>query len=215
VTIEANLAFFQHAMQVTDGVPSHFVFNMDEMGHQDEANRTAKTCLVPAYHPTKHVYIPVSRTGKRITQMAAIAADGSVWKPEILIPRKTVDTDLLLTVLTSEKVTKRSQPPGFVAAALFDAWPETTFLPELTLRRTKFQYTGPAVLFLDQCSAHFGHRFRFYASLRMLACSSAQYGPTARSDCFSPSRRHTPRFRISLVEGFLCRMYVFHWSFRA
>jgi hypothetical protein len=202
-------------MQVTDGAPAHFVFSMDEMGHQDWADRTEKTCLVPAYHPTKYVYIPVSRTGKRITQMAAIAADGSVWKPEIIIPRKTGDTDLLLTGLTSEKVTVRSQPRGFVAAALVDAWLETTFLPELTLRRTKFQYTGPVVLFLDQCSTHLGHRFRFYASLRTLACSSAQYGPTARSDCFSPTRRRTPRFPISLVEGFLCRMYVFHWSFRA
>jgi hypothetical protein len=121
VTTEATLAFFQAAMQVTDGVPAHFVFNMDEMGHQDRADPTEKTCLVPAYHPTKQVHIPVSRTGKRITQMAPIAADGSVWKPEILIPRKTVDTDLLLTGLTSEKVTVRSQPRGFVAAALVDA----------------------------------------------------------------------------------------------
>jgi hypothetical protein len=32
-------------------------------------------CLIPAYHPTKHVYIPVSRTGKRVTLMAVIAAD--------------------------------------------------------------------------------------------------------------------------------------------
>jgi hypothetical protein len=85
------------------------LINMDEMGDQDWADRTEKTCLVPASHPTKQVYIPVSRTGKRIPLMAAMAADGSVLKPEIVIPRKTVDADLLLTGLTSEKVTVRSQ----------------------------------------------------------------------------------------------------------
>jgi hypothetical protein len=81
-------------------------------------------------------------------------------KPEILIHRKTVDTELFLTGLTSEKVTVRSQPHRLVEAAIFDAWLETTFLPELTLRRTKYQCTGPAVLFLDQCSAHTGPRFQ-------------------------------------------------------
>jgi hypothetical protein len=132
--------------------------------------------------------------------MAAIAADASVLKPEIIIPRKTVDTDLLLTGLTYEKVMVRSQPQGFVAPAVFDAWLETTFLPELTLRRTKYQCTGPAVLFLDQCSAHIGDRFRFYASLRILACSSGQNGPTARSDGFFHSRCHIPRFPISRMK---------------
>jgi hypothetical protein len=71
--------------------------------------------------------------------MAAIAADGSGLKPEIVIHRKTVETDPLLTVLASKKVTVRSQPGGFVDAALFDAWLETIFLPELALHLTKYQ----------------------------------------------------------------------------
>jgi hypothetical protein len=64
--------------------------------------------------------MPVSRTGKHITLMASIAADGSVLKPEIIIPRQTVDIDLLLTGLTDEKVTIRSQPHGFVGTLLFN-----------------------------------------------------------------------------------------------
>jgi hypothetical protein len=72
VTTEAISAFVQHAMEVTDGVPAHFVFNLDEMGHQDWADRTEKTRLVPADHPSKQVNVPVSRTGKRIPLMAAM-----------------------------------------------------------------------------------------------------------------------------------------------
>jgi hypothetical protein len=104
--------------------------------------------------------MPVARTGKRITLMASIAADGSVLKPQIIIPRKTVDVDLLLTGLIDEKVTIRSQPHGFVDILLFDLWFETTFLSEFAMRRTKYSYNGPAVLFLDQCSAHISQRFQ-------------------------------------------------------
>jgi hypothetical protein len=115
---------------------------------------------MPEYHSEKHVYIPVSRTGKRITLMACIAADGSVLTPGVIIPRKTVNRDLLLIGLTSEKVTIRSQPHGFVESRLFLSWLETTSLPELILRRITYNYHGPPVLFLDNCSAHTGDKFR-------------------------------------------------------
>jgi hypothetical protein len=63
------MAFLQHAMEVVQGVPAHFVFNLDEMGHPNWADRTEKTCVVPSLHGDKQVYIPVSRAGKRIALM--------------------------------------------------------------------------------------------------------------------------------------------------
>jgi hypothetical protein len=36
------MAFLQHVMEVIQGVPAHFVFNMNEIGHQDWADRTKK-----------------------------------------------------------------------------------------------------------------------------------------------------------------------------
>jgi hypothetical protein len=65
-------------MEVTDGIPANFVLNMDEIGHQDWADRTEKTSLVPADHPSKQINVPVSRTGKRIMLMAAIASSPPV-----------------------------------------------------------------------------------------------------------------------------------------
>jgi hypothetical protein len=103
VTPEAIMAFLQHAMEVVQGVPARFVFNMDEMGHQDWTDRPETTCVVPSLHGDRQVYIPISRAGKRITLMACIALDDSAFKPEVIIPRKTVDIDLVLTGLTSEK----------------------------------------------------------------------------------------------------------------
>jgi hypothetical protein len=39
---EDILGFFQHAMAIVEAISDHFVFNLDEMCHQDCADRTEK-----------------------------------------------------------------------------------------------------------------------------------------------------------------------------
>jgi hypothetical protein len=154
VTIEQIQEYFQHAAAVLDGVPAHFVFNMDEMGHQDWADRQTKTCYVPVYHPRDEVSVPVSRTGRRITLVACIGADGSCTKPLIVIPRKTTDVDIFLTGLSEEKVEVYSQTNGYIDRQIFESWLENTFIQELKKRREAYGYPGPAVLIMDNCTAH-------------------------------------------------------------
>jgi hypothetical protein len=48
VTEDAILDFFRRAIEATDGVPSYSAFNMDEMGHQDWADRGEQISVVPA-----------------------------------------------------------------------------------------------------------------------------------------------------------------------
>jgi hypothetical protein len=115
--------------------------------------------------------------------MACIGADGSALKPEIIIPRKTVDADLVLTGLTAEKVSIRSQLRGFVDTELFDSWLEFIFLPELAERRRHYNYTGPAILLLDNCSAHKSARFQgLCEENRVLRC----YRPPHSSNQLQP-----------------------------
>jgi hypothetical protein len=118
------------------------------------------TCIVPTWHGNDHVSIPVSCTGKRITLMARISADGSALKPEVVIPRKVVGPDLILTGSTSERVTVRSDGHGFVDMQLSESWFETIFVPELVQRRINYSYHGPGALFRDNCSAYIEYRFR-------------------------------------------------------
>jgi hypothetical protein len=54
---------------------------MDEMGHQDWADRAEQVCMVPVTHESDHVYLPVSGAGKRIPLMACIAVDGFAITP--------------------------------------------------------------------------------------------------------------------------------------
>jgi hypothetical protein len=46
VTNEQLMEHFHSLLETVSGVPTHFVFNMDEMGHQDWADRRIKTCYV-------------------------------------------------------------------------------------------------------------------------------------------------------------------------
>jgi hypothetical protein len=50
------------------------------------------------------------RSGKRITSVACIGADGPFLKPLIAIPGKTINAEIVLIGLSSEKVAIYSQP---------------------------------------------------------------------------------------------------------
>jgi hypothetical protein len=77
--------------------------------------------------------------GKSIILLARIALDEVFLRPTVIIPRKTVDVDLVLMGVTSEKVNLKSQVHGFVNGTIFDFWFEQPFLQELARRREAFQ----------------------------------------------------------------------------
>jgi hypothetical protein len=84
-------------VNVIEGIPAHWVFNMDELGHQERVVRKTQICFVPAFHLDDCANAPIPRTGERTTLVACIAADRSFLKPTIIPARKTVDDDRVLT----------------------------------------------------------------------------------------------------------------------
>jgi hypothetical protein len=159
VTDEDIRIYFGSLVAQVSGVPSHFLFNMDEMGHQDWADRSEVTCYVPADVIDDRIYYPVSRIGKRITLIACVAADGSYVRPCLVIPRRTFDDELVTTGLTNEKVEIYSQKNSFIDIDIFTDWCRDTLLPDLKRRRKRWNYHGPAFIILDNCSAHSGSEF--------------------------------------------------------
>jgi hypothetical protein len=59
VTSEQIQEFFADAFRIIESVPSHFIFNMDEMGHQEWADRKEVPCLILTEHETDIVNLPV------------------------------------------------------------------------------------------------------------------------------------------------------------
>jgi hypothetical protein len=147
--------WFVRLREKIDGIPSHFVYNMDEMGHQEYADAKPKTCIVPS-HVAEKPYYSVSRRGKRITLIACVAADGSYVTPALIIPRVTYEDELAEYGLTDEKIVIYSQKNAFIDRDIFFDWLKDVFQPDLVARRIKYSYSGKAYLLLDNCSAHFG-----------------------------------------------------------
>jgi hypothetical protein len=159
VTIEQISEHFALLSKLLTDVPAQFVWNMDEMGHQDWPDAVDKVCYVPAELPTNHVTYPVSRKGKRITLIACIGADGSFMRPALVISRKTFEDELLLFGYTPDKVEIYDQPNAYIDRDIFTDWFRDTFIQELQVRRAKDNYQGPAVLLMDNCTAHDGNDF--------------------------------------------------------
>jgi hypothetical protein len=111
---------------------------------------------VPASHPLPHVHLSIARTGKPITLVGCIAADGSFLKPLVVIARQTYDTNLALTGITDEKVSLYSQSKRHIDRSIFLAWLNEIFLPEVRRRREGDNYTGWTVIIMDNCTAHTG-----------------------------------------------------------
>jgi hypothetical protein len=160
VPTEKIEGYFDTLQNLITNVPADFVFNFDEMGHQDFANAQQLVCIVPREEASSSsVYYPVSRSGKRITLLARIAADGSFMRPAVVLARKTYEDEILETRLTSEKLELYSQSHSFIDQSIFEDWFCDTFCVDLSRRREQQNYWGPSYLLLDNCSAHHGIRF--------------------------------------------------------
>lgn len=153
------MEYFVALRNAIDGVPTSFVWNMDEIGHSDWADAHPETVYVPGDFPTAHVPVPVPRTGKRITLVGCICLDGSFMRPMVVIPRHTIDNDLALMGVRDSNCRICHQPSGFIDRELFEEWFTEIFLEELGSKRRAAGYSGPAVLVLDGCTAHDGDYF--------------------------------------------------------
>jgi hypothetical protein len=71
------------------GAPSAVIYNVDEVGCDDWADKVTRHVIVPAEYDKPSIDIPISRTDSRASMVACIAADGRPLKPVIILPRKT------------------------------------------------------------------------------------------------------------------------------
>ena len=149
--------YFSRLSNAINGVPASLVVNMDEAGEDDYCDLHAYQVVVSQEFTENSIEIPVKRDCKRSTLVHAIAADGTYFKPLLIIPRKTVDSSLLKR-LTISNVSIHHQKKGFANTEIISKWLEDEFFPEIRRRREvemkRSGYDGPAVLILDGFSCH-------------------------------------------------------------
>ena len=135
-------------------VPSAFIMNLDEAGFAEWQDSARVTVIVPSYVSDEDIKCPVDRQGKRASLLVAIAADGSAFTPAVVVPRKTVETELYEFGYTTDKICYGYSETGFFSTELFEKWAFEYFFPEVRQRREKYKYSGECVLILDGFGPH-------------------------------------------------------------
>jgi hypothetical protein len=112
-------AYYAKIAELIDDVPREFVLNMDETGFADHLDAREERIMVPATYLHATIPLPVDCNMKRSTMVAGVAADGAALKPMIIVPRVTIERELLLWGYGSGKVFFKFQENRFIAIPRF------------------------------------------------------------------------------------------------
>jgi hypothetical protein len=77
------------------GDPVAFMFNVNESGFQDWADRGERTVIVSSTYTADKIEIPIDRDEKWSSVLICIAADETYLKPLLILPRKIIEKELL------------------------------------------------------------------------------------------------------------------------
>lgn len=104
--------------------------------------------------------------------VAGICADGSHITPGVVIPRKTIETELYECGYTKEKVSITFQENCFFDTNAFLIWVHAHFFPDIESKIAAFNYTGEAVVILDGVGPHDCDDFLDECTMRgIISCS--------------------------------------------
>jgi hypothetical protein len=146
--------WYDDLVEEIDGIPRQFIFNVDETGCCEYADRREICVVVPASYAHASIDVAVDRHTKRSTLTACIAADGYRAKPFIILHRSTIERELHLYGYTPENVAFATQQHAYMTGALFEEWAREVFFPAVEQRRAVFNYDGKVLLLMDGFGAH-------------------------------------------------------------
>jgi hypothetical protein len=146
--------WYKEQARRVEGVPRQFVFNVDETGCCDYADRREFRVLVPAACDALSIPVPVNRHSKRSRLTAWIAADGNRMRPFVIVERVTAERELADYGYDSSSVAMVSHENAFMTSRLFEKWGEDVFFPEVRELRVQFQHSGRVVLLMDGLRSH-------------------------------------------------------------
>ena len=153
-TTSAIEEYFRQLSEAIDGVPSGLIFNLDESGFQRFIDAKHDTIVVP--EESRDRYHSVSRREKRATFLLTVAADGRMVKPLLIVPRLTIEAEILLAGYGPDQCVFTHSDSGYITRDIFERYIRDVFIPYVNVRRSDLGYNGWAVLTMDQCSCHCG-----------------------------------------------------------
>ena len=152
VTGEQIGSYFETLRDAIEGVPASLVFNLDESGFQRYADARNQVMIVEKARQS--LFFGVPRAEKRATFLATVCADGGTVKPLVIVPRATIESELLLAGYTQDRVVLAHSDSGFVTTEIFTRYLRDVLIPHINFRRWELGYYGHAVVIWDNCSCH-------------------------------------------------------------
>lgn len=158
VSHDQIVSYFDNLREALTGVPAALVFNLDESGFQQFVDARDKVVIVEKGSQQHH--FAVNRSERRATFLATVSADGQHVKPLIILPRATVEAELILAGYTEDQVVFAHSEKGFITTDIFTRYLTDVLVPVINYRRWELQYTGHAVLIMDSCTCHWSDTIR-------------------------------------------------------
>jgi hypothetical protein len=153
-------AFYEElARYFQDDIPSSFVLNVDETGIQEFVDARELSVVVPIEFGDDSIFIGKKRSEKRISLLGGIFGDGTTLKPILVVPRETLDSEIIERGYPQKNVSIYSRDNGFIDTEIFDSWIAIILIPEIMRRRNSTGYIGAVILILDGCSVHYSEFF--------------------------------------------------------
>ena len=154
--IEYAEKHIQNLIDYLKDIPTELIFNVDEVGHQQWADRKKKKVVVSQTLPKNEVYYSIKRNEKRVSIVAAISMAGDTLVPMIISHRKTIDKELVESGLREgEDYILKYQKSSFIDKEIFSEYVQKilfTYIDEI--RKNEIFKNEPAVILCDNCSAH-------------------------------------------------------------
>jgi hypothetical protein len=140
------------------GAPRAIGYHVDEVGFDSWVDVNRMGGVVPAHSVGTEIALPISRNDSRRSMIACVAANGRCFKPDIVVPRKTLETELDESGFPPESCCSVHHENGFVTSLLCDDWPEMGLEPDVISQRERLRWEGPVFRILDGFSRHLTHR---------------------------------------------------------
>lgn len=154
--IDAKLANIEQNLNLLSqeiiGIPSGFIFNLDEVGYEEFADAHEITVIVPANYQKATAPYPVNRR-KRTSALVCISMNGLECNPQFTVQRTTVD-DELYRYVPIEKIQIVNTKNGFITTKSFLLWLQKVFLPFLHNKRLQTGYQGQCIIIMDGYLPH-------------------------------------------------------------
>ena len=152
VKLDDIVEYFDTLEEAIRDVPAGLILNLDESGFAKFADARNETVILPKDSDCR--FYPVSRREKRATFLLTVAADGRCVKPLIIVPRSTLESEVLLAGYTPEETVFARSANGYITGELFQKYISDVVIPYINIRRHQLRYDGYAVITMDNCSCH-------------------------------------------------------------